>query len=339
MRTATRVAAGAAALTLAAIGLAGCGSKGSSGTAAPPPTSSASGASGQGCFGSADTKLVVLADDKHLQLSDNVVAAINDSANNPAVLAAVNAVSAALDTDKLIALNRMVDVDRHTPEAAATTFAQQENITAGLTKGPGGKLTVGAANFSESEEIANLYKIALTAAGYTVSVQTIGNREIYEPQLEKNQIQIVPEYAATMADFLAKKQQGAGAAEAASGDIDKTMTSLTALGQKAHLVFGKPAAAVDTNAFAVTAATAQRYNLKTLSDFAAKCSGPNSSLAGPAECPQRPFCQQGLEGTYGIHFGKFLPMSDAGGPVTKKAITDGVATMGLVFSSDSSLGG
>ncbi|HKD97283.1 MAG TPA: glycine betaine ABC transporter substrate-binding protein [Micromonosporaceae bacterium] len=338
MRTSTRLAAGAAAFTLAALGIAGCGSKGSSGTAAPPPPPT-TGASGEGCFGNAGSKLVVLEDDKHLQLSDNVVAAINDSANNPAVLAAVNAVSAALDTQKLIALNRMVDVDRHTPAAAAATFAQQNNITAGLAKGPGGNLKVGAANFSESEEIANLYKIALTAAGYKVTVQTIGNREIYEPQLEKNQIQIVPEYAATMADFLAKKQQGASAPEAASGDIDKTMSSLTDLGTKAHLVFGKPAAAVDTNAFAVTDVTAQRYNLKTLSDFAAKCSGPNTSLAGPAECPQRPFCQAGLQDTYGIHFGKFLSMSDAGGPVTKKAITDGVATIGLVFSSDSSLGG
>lgn len=338
MRTTTRVAAAAAALTITAIGLVGCGSKGSSGTAAPPPTSTASGAS-QGCFGSAGDKLVVLTDDKHLQLSDNVVAAINNSANNPAVLSAVNAVSGVLDTDKLIALNRMVDVDRHTPEAAAATFAQQQNITTGISKGPGGKLTVGAANFSESEEIANLYKIALTAAGYSVTVQTIGNREIYEPQLEQNKIQIVPEYAATLADFLAKKQQGASAPEAASSDIDKTMSSLSSLGTKAHLVFGKPATAVDTNAFAVTSTTAQKYGLTTLSDFAAKCSGPNTSLAGPAECPQRPFCQQGLESTYGIHFGKFLSMSDAGGPVTKKAITDGTATIGLVFSTDSSLGG
>ena len=30
-------------------------------------------------------------------------------------------------------------------------------------------------------------------------------------------------------------------------------------------------------------------------------------LAGPAECPQRPFCQPGLETTYSIQFGPFLP--------------------------------
>ena len=61
-------------------------------------------------------------------------------------------------------------------------------------------------------------------------------------------------------------------------------------------------------------------------------------LAGPAECPQRPLCQQGLEQTYKINFGSFLSMgSDAGGPITKKTLTDGKATIGLVFSSDSSL--
>jgi len=42
-----------------------------------------------------------------------------------------------------------------------------------------------------------------------VKVQTIGKREVYEPALEKNQIQIVPEYAASLTDFLNTKQNGA----------------------------------------------------------------------------------------------------------------------------------
>ena len=64
--------------------------------------------------------------------------------------------------------------------------------------------------------------------------------------------------------------------------------------------FGKPSAAADQNAFAVTKAFADKYGVKTLSDFAAKCSGAATVLGGPAECPQRPFCQPGLEKTYGI---------------------------------------
>jgi osmoprotectant transport system substrate-binding protein len=59
-------------------------------------------------------------------------------------------------------------------------------------------------------------------------------------------------------------------------------------------------------------------------------------LGGPPECPQRPFCQPGLEKTYGMKFGRFASL-DAGGPQTKTALTGGTATIGLVFSSDGAL--
>ena len=114
------------------------------------------------------------------------------------------------------------------------------------------------------------------------------------------------------------------------------MTALKELGTQYGLTFGTPSKATDQNAFAVTKPVADKYSLKTLSDFAAKCSGTASVLAGPPECPQRPFCQVGLKDTYGITFGTFV-QADAGGPQTKTALRTGKATLGLVFSSDSSL--
>src|SRR5207248_10975074 len=66
----------------------------------------------------------------------------------------------------------------------------------------------GAANFPESQTLAELYKITLTAAGYTATTQTIGDRELYEPSLEKGEIQVVPEYAATLTEFLNGKANG-----------------------------------------------------------------------------------------------------------------------------------
>jgi osmoprotectant transport system substrate-binding protein len=54
----------------------------------------------------------VLTDDKHLQNTDNVVPAINKKASSPQMIAALDKVSAALDTTKLIALNKAVDIDR-----------------------------------------------------------------------------------------------------------------------------------------------------------------------------------------------------------------------------------
>ncbi|GAA0815365.1 glycine betaine ABC transporter substrate-binding protein [Spirilliplanes yamanashiensis] len=315
----------------ALVALTACGEAGSSGTEAP-----ASAAAGAGCAPVAGDGLVALTDDKALQNTDNIVAAINKDAAKPDVVAALDKVAASLDTPKLIGLNKAVDTDRKTPAVAAQEFATANNVTAGIAKGAGGAITIGAANFSENQILGELYKIALTAAGYTVKVQQIGNRELYQPALEKGEIQVVPEYAATMAEFLNGKANGEGAAPAAAPDIDKTMAALKPLGEKYNIVFGVPSAAQDQNAFAVTTAFAEKYGVKTLSDLAAKCSGSATVLAGPPECPQRPQCQAGLIKVYNFQAGSFSSL-DAGGPQTKNGLRTGTVSVGLVFSSDSAL--
>ena len=310
--------------------LAACGEEGSSGTQAPPTVGS-----GAGCAPEASEELVLLADDKKLQNSDNIVAAVNAKAATPALLAAVDKVAAALDQPKLLALNKAVEIDRKTSPVAAQEFAAANGLTTGLSGGSG-SVVIGAANFPESATLAELYKIVLTAAGFQARVQQSTSREVYEPALERGEITVFPEYAATLTEHLNKKANGANAAPKASGDINVTMTALKELGTQYSLVFGTPSAASDQNAFAVTKPVADKNGLKTLSDFAAKCSGTASILVGPPECPQRPFCQLGLQSTYNITFGQFI-QGDSGGPQNKTALKTGRATLGLVFSSDSSL--
>ena len=333
MQTVSRVALGLVGLVATAGLVAGCGKAGSSGTSAPP-----SNAASGGCAPVAGTKLVVLDDDKHLQNADNVIAAVNSKAATPELLAALDKVATTLDPQKLIGLNKATDIDHKTSPVAAQEFAQANNLTSGIAKGAGGQILIGAANFPESQTIAELYKIVLTAAGYTASAQAIGDRELYEPALEKGQVQVVPEYAATMTEFINGKLNGKGAQPKASSDVDKTVAALKELGAKVGLTFGKPSTANDQNAFAVTKEFAAKYGVKSLSDFAGKCSGKDSIMGGPAECPKRPFCQQGLENTYKISFGQFKSL-DTGGPLTKKALTGGQISLGLVFSSDADLAG
>lgn len=331
MRARTRLAIGAIGVLTAAGFLTGCGGAGSSGTEAPEQ-----GASGAGCAPVAGDQLVVLTDDKKLQNSDNILPAINAKVAKPQLVAALDKVSAALDTPKLIGLNKAVVVDRKTSKIAAAEFAAANNLTQGLEKGPGGPIVVGAGNFSESETLAELYRITLTAAGYQVKVQQIGNRELYEPALEKGEIQVVPEYAATMAEFLNTKANGKDAPPVSSPELDKTVAALKASGEKAGLAFGAPSAAQDQNAFAVTKAFADKYGVTTLSDLAAKCSGSATVLAGPPECPKRPMCQAGLVKVYDFKAGSFSSL-DAAGPQTKNALTTGNASVGLVLSSDGAL--
>ena len=88
----------------------------------------------------------------------------------------------------------------------AAQFVADQGLTA-PTKGSG-TLTVGAANFSENITVAEIYGAVLRDAGYDVTVRPIGNRETYMPALESGEVNVVPEYAATAAEFLNKKLNG-----------------------------------------------------------------------------------------------------------------------------------
>jgi osmoprotectant transport system substrate-binding protein len=194
---------------------------------------------------------------------------------------------------------------------------------------PKGTVTVASFNFSESIILAHIYGGALKNKGYTVVYRDkLGNREIVEPALENGQIDLYPGYAATDLTFVEKKQGvAADAGTDAQANVQKLNSVLSSKGVKAL----DPSPAVDQNAFAVTKAEADQNHLVKLSDVSAVASG--WTLGGPPECPQRPFCQQGLISTYGLHFKAFKAL-DAGGPLTYAAFKSGAINIGLVFSSD-----
>jgi osmoprotectant transport system substrate-binding protein len=327
---------GTTGLLLLTLSLAGCGDSGSSGTTPKASKSGTGSAGGQACEAVAGDQLVALTDDKQLQTVDNIIPAVNAKAATQPLLDALNKVSAALDTDKLIALNKEADVNHKTPPNVAKEFVASAALTDGLSGGSG-KIVVGAANFSENQTLANIYAQVLDAAGFQASVKTVGNRELYEPALEKGELQVVPEYAGTLTEFINKAENGADAAPVASGDLDATVQGLTELGDKVGLKFGEPSQAADQNTFAVTTAFADKYGVKTLSDLAGACS-TGLVLGGPPECPDRPFCQPGLETKYGLSFDDFTAL-DAGGPLSKTALKQGKVSLALVFSSDAALGG
>ena len=229
-----------------------------------------------------------------------------------------------------------MDVDRQTSSQAAAQFVTAQKLDTQQPVGAGAKVLVGSANFSESATLAEIYAAVLRAAGFDASTQTIGNRETYEPALERGDLTVVPEYAGTLTEFLNKKINGANATALASSDLQATVTALQGLGSTVGLTFGTPAAAQDQNAFAVTTAFAKAHAVTTLSELAAACGG--LVLGGPPECPTRPFCEPGLVQTYGMDITNFVSL-DAGGPLSKAAIQQGKVTLGLVFSSDGSLAG
>jgi osmoprotectant transport system substrate-binding protein len=335
MRSRTRILP---PLALAAVLLTAtaCGESGSSGTGGGG--SGGSEAAGEACAPVAGDQLVVLEDDRELQNADNVVPAVNAATAqaNPALTAALNAVSAAMTTEDLIGLNAAVDVDRQSAEDVAAGWVEDSGVTDGLEQGSG-TVAVGGANFTESTVLANVYADVLTAAGFDASVREVGNRELYLPALiSGSDIQVFPEYLSTATEFLNRQVNGAEAQPVASGDVQATVTALQPLAEQVGLVFGEPSEAADQNAFAVTQEFADGLGVTTLSELADACGDGSLVLGGPAECPDRPFCQPGLEETYGLQFAEFREL-DAGGPLTKAAIQQGEVSIGLVFSSDGAL--
>lgn len=314
-----------------------CGDPGSSGNGtAPGDATTASDL--PVCEPVAGDTLVALEDDKNLQNPDNVIPAVNAdaAADDPQLVEILDTVSAVLDTPGLIDLNRAVDVDRQTSAQAAAAFIEANDLAQSDQVGDGQAVVVGSQNFSEGATLAELYAQVLDSAGYDASTQDVGNRELYLEDLTSGSVTVMPEYVSTLTEFLNVRENGDGAEPLASPDLDATVAELTTLGESAGLAFGTPAEAQDQNAFAVTTAFADEHGVSTLSELAETCGG--LVLGGPPECPERPFCQLGLEGTYGLDFASFTSL-DAAGPLTKEALTSGTIAIGLVLSSDPALAG
>ena len=200
---------------------------------------------------------------------------------------------------------------------------------------PKGKITIGSADFGESEIIANMYSLALKKAGYDVAEKfKIGTREVYIKALENGEIDAVPEYIGTLTEYYNAQFNGPDAPNTkplASTEVDKTYAALKGLVARKNLTALQPSQAADQNAFAVTKDFADKNNLTKLSDLT-KLNGQITLGAGP-ECEKRRFCLIGLQQVYGLKF-KDVKKLDSGGPKTIAALGDKSIDVGLVFSSD-----
>jgi osmoprotectant transport system substrate-binding protein len=191
-------------------------------------------------------KYVQLQDDKHLQNADNVVPLIRSNKASADVTALLNAIDAKLTTQDLINLNKSADVDKQDPDVIAKTWLTGHSFSTSASGPSKGTITVGALNFPESAIIAQIYGQALRGKGYTISFKlNLGSREIVEPALEKGDIDLFPDYAATELEFQ-NKAKGEATPDAAA-TVAKLNTYLAPKGLKAL----DPSPAVDQNAFAV----------------------------------------------------------------------------------------
>jgi osmoprotectant transport system substrate-binding protein len=187
-------------------------------------------------------------------------------------------------------------------------------------------ITVGSFDFVESAVVAEVYSQGLEADGYKVRREfSLGPREFVGPALSTGLVEFVPEYAGTAAEFYSL-----GRAEP-TDDTDTTHSELELAVSGDRLMALAAAPAQDANTFVVTQSTATRLHLTTLSDLRGVAG--QLKFGGPPECPKRPLCLAGLANTYGATFGAVLAL-DAGGPLTREALKDGLVDVALMFTTD-----
>jgi glycine betaine/choline ABC-type transport system substrate-binding protein len=186
-------------------------------------------------------------------------------------------------------------------------------------------VTIGSKNFTEEFILGNIYAQALQAAGYKVKTQlNLGSEQIALKALKGGQIDAYPEYTGTAltsffnaktTDIPTDPQQ---AYQQAKADFAKD--GLTAL---------PPTPFTDSNALAVTQATADKLGVKSISDLKAKAG--DLTLSGSPECRQRQDCLLGLQKVYGINPGKFTVVDPS---LRHEVLQKGQADASFVFTTD-----
>ncbi len=186
-------------------------------------------------------------------------------------------------------------------------------------------IKVGSADFTESKIIAELYAQALEANDFTVARQFgIGSRETYIPAVQDHSIDLIPEYTGNLLQYFDS--------ETTATTPDAVLLGLLkALPGDLSILYPSPAEDKDT--LAVTAATAQRWNLKSIADLATHSA--EVKVGGPSEFQTRVTGLVGLKDKYGLDIApaNFIAISDGGGPATVKALTGDTVTAANIFST------
>ena len=212
--------------------------------------------------------------------------------------------------------------------AVACTSSSPSNVSR-PDGGGKGTIVVGVSGaFTENQLVAEMYAEVLEHAGYPVQREfDLRSREVSQSALESGQIDLKPEYLSSLLLYIDRSGEHSNdpsvvAAQDAGALASSGISVLT------------PSPAQDQNEFVANAETAQRFGLTTMSSLAPVAN--QLTLGAPPECPQRPFCLEGLRDTYGILFWDFVPL-DAGGPQTVEALKNNDVQVALLFSTDPSI--
>jgi osmoprotectant transport system substrate-binding protein len=236
----------------------------------------------------AQADLVVLEDDRALQVAQHLIPVARNAVLSDVARATLDGVSAALTTADLRSLNARLE-QGDPMEVIVRDWLHEHQLDSGFPA-VSGTVRVGSVDFAESELVARLYAGSLAVRGMNVTFQpTLGKRAVVMPMLESGTLDLTAEYSSAYLALLGGT---------ATADLAATMADLQARAASRGLWVGGASPAQDTDAIAVTRATAEKYRLVNVSDLGRL---PDSlAIGGPPDCLARPTCVPGLIATYGL---------------------------------------
>ncbi len=180
-------------------------------------------------------------------------------------------------------------------------------------------------DFPENQILVEVYAEAARRAGLPVTVEHgVGTREVVSPALQQGVVDVVVDYLGTALSFA---RPGVSDPPVDRDQMHAVLARV--MGGRGVLVL-PPARAEDQNGFAVTSRFAAEHGVSRLSDLEPLAAG--LVFGGPPECPDRPFCLEGLRSVYGLRFGRVLRMPSRA--ATGEALRTGQIDVGMLETTD-----
>jgi len=232
---------------------------------------------------------VLLEDDKGLADKENVVPLIRSDANSAEITEALAAVSQTLTTSELTELNRRAA--QAPPPDVVTGWLEANDLLPYTGAAVSGELSVGSTDFTESLILGEMYAQVLEDAGAEVTrLMRFGSREEVIPAVEAGDLDLVPEFVSSVLRYY----QPDAVPPLLLGDV--LAEARASLDPALELL--DPSTAQDAPGFVVTAETAERLALETVSDLSQL--SESLVLGGPQDCPTSITCIAGLEEVYQV---------------------------------------
>jgi len=185
-------------------------------------------------------------------------------------------------------------------------------------------VTIGSANFAESELLAEMYAQVLEHAGFKVERKiNLGGTPVAQAAIVNGDIDLYPEYTSTGLLTILKQKP-----------IKEPKDIFAAVKQgyaPLKLTWLEPSPFNDSQGLATTAEVSQKYSIKTYSDLSAKAG--ELRLGAPAEFAEREDGIKGLKQTYGGYdFKEFKQLGT--GPLRYDALKNGDVDVIMVSTTE-----